>query len=206
MALKVVGDREEGKKGGTSFSSSPPSPFCACHAGYWYRRLQRHDLMGKNRTINRLGRLFLVQDMSFVTPLAKEITILIEGKWINWSTLGPPWIQNCFRFETLEPGRDTCKTNDHWSISNTMLLTVILYRYLIPSGLQCGETDLPLWSEKPKSSASHSFHFSSAPSLFLFYLSGIYLAELNLQWGQFKVDVWKIGKWTCIRNSEQQRE
>ena len=151
--------------------------------------------MGKNGTINRLGRLFLVQDMSFAIPLAKGITILIEGKWINWSTLGPPWIHNCFRFGTQEPGRDTCKTNDHWSTSNTCFY-----------GLQCGETDLPLWSEKPKSSASHSFHFSSAPSLFLFYLSGIYLAELNLQWGQFKVDVWKIGKWTCIRHSEQQRE
>ena len=35
---------------------------------------------GKKQIINGLWRLFLVQDMSFVIPLAERITILIEGK------------------------------------------------------------------------------------------------------------------------------
>ena len=72
----VRGDCEEGRD--AIFSPSPPpSPtlFCPYHAGYWYRRLQRHDLTGKLRTINSLARLFLTQDKSIVMPLVERITM-----------------------------------------------------------------------------------------------------------------------------------
>lgn len=190
------GDCEEGRD--AFFSPSPPPPlFCPYHAGYWYRRLQRHDLTAKLRTINSLARLFLTQDMSIVIPLVERITILIEGKWISWSTLGPPWIQNCF-LGPKSPGSTLVRQ----MITDRSAITT--FNSYFRRILNFQQTSV--WGNWPSSLVTvFSISLMSLFICFNFFLvlsvrknivSRINLSSHNFHWEQFKVDVWKTRKQT----------